>query len=864
MRNQNQVPKWPHRFFRWYCRPDRYEELHGDLEELFHQRIDSNGLYSARLLYVWDVICCCQPYALKNQNHYKGVNMISNYIKISTRVICKNPLSSGINIAGLSAAIGICVLVFAFAQWTLTKDEFHQNCQSVYLVTHIANIAGKTEQVGSSPRPLGELLKNDFPEIEKMCRMEQQPTVVKYGDQVFRERLHAVDPSYLEMFTFPLKWGDAASLRDLNSIVLSEETATKYFGVQNPVGVELELLFNEAKSKLYKVAGVAAKFPEARSFDFQLLVNFKNLEWINPTRIGDDWTKNVSATYVQINSQADAQRIEYGMDKYKELKNRADDQWQIQSFTLEPLATLYRKSSTMRESPVATGYSSNVKAIFFLSFIATFMLALACFNYINIAIVSSAKRLKEIGVRKSIGATNRKVVTQFLIENGLFTLFALVFGASLGKFVIIPWFQDINSFRMDFTVLDINLWLFLVGVLLVTTLVAGLYPAVFISRFQTANIFKGAVHYGKQNPLTKILLGFQLVLASVLIVSAVMFTLNSSYLAKQSWGYEPGGVLYSVVQDGQGFERLRDKFQQNPKVQAIGGAALHIGTGHKSTIVERPDKNYEVQAFGVGAGYLEMLNLKVINGRSFNTQKDGDRQSVIINETMANVLGLNEPIGELIIMDGISYQVVGVVRDFRAYDFDTPIEPTLFLKSNEEEFRFFVVKIQAGQEVQAYRELQQTWASLFPETPFQGGFQEDVWGPFFHTMETHGSFWRGIAGIAMLLAGLGLYGLVAMNVSGRIKEFSIRKVLGADTSSILISVLKNYVWLYAISLALGAPLSYMAVKQMLDVAYEYHVPMNFSSLLLASILLILALLLVVVVQVRKIQTQSPAGNLKTE
>jgi putative ABC transport system permease protein len=864
MNELSPIPKWSHRFFQWYCRADRYEELHGDLEELFYQRIERRGARYARWRYTWDVIRCCQPYAWKKQSTNLQPYMISNYLTVSARVIRKNPLSSVINIVGLSVAIGICVLVYAFAQWTLTRDQFHTHKESVYLVTQQANVAGKSERLGNTPRPLGELLKSDFPEIQKICRIERQPGVVKYGDQVFRETLLAVDPSYLEMFTFPLKWGDQSTLNDVNSIVLSEEMSEKYFGEQNPIGLDVQLLFGEDKSKLFKVTGVAAEFPNARSFGFDFLINHQNLSWIDPTRVADDWTQSAFATYLMVNNPADAKRIEAGLDKYKALKNQADPAWEVQAMGLESLATLYKNASDMRNSPVAIGYRSNVMAIFFLLFIASFMLALACFNYINMALVSSAKRLKEIGVRKSIGATNRKVVGQFLTENGLFTGIALLFGVALGKFVIIPWFQEINEFRMDFTLMDPQLWLYLLGVLAFTTLVAGLYPAIFISRFQTANIFKGAVQYGKQNPVTRVLLGFQLVLACVLIVTAVMFTLNSEYMANESWGYEPAGVIYSSVEDGQDYEQLRDKFEQNPHVLAITGATHHVGVQHRTAIIEQATKSYEVDALHVAGDYLETLHLPVVSGRTFHTQPEADQKSVVINEMMAQMLGMKDAVGEIIKTDSLQYQVIGVVKDFRAYDFDTPMEPTMFLKAHEADFRFMVVSVQPGAEVQAYHELQKTWSSLFPEIPFDGGFQRDVWGSFFQRMETHGSFWQNIAAIAMLLACLGLYGLVAMNVSGSMKEFSIRKVLGADVLSILRGLIRRYLWLYVISLSIGAPLSYWLVKQILDVAYVYHVPMNISSLIIATALLVGALLLVVVLQVRKIATENAVNNLKTE
>ena len=761
-------------------------------------------------------------------------------------------------------AIGFCTLIYAFAQYTLTIDDFHTNKNEVYLVTYFADLDGSLQQNGKSPRPIGELLKQDFPEINKVCRIDNGNVVIKYNDNVFLEKVQFADPSYLDMFTFPLKWGTQKSLTDVSSIILSEEMSIKYFGEQNPIGMDIQVIFSEKYSKQFKVTGVAETFPLARAIDFSFLINFENQRLANPTYNETDWSAQVQATFIRVPNLADLNRIKSKMEKYKLLKNQAQDDWKIESFAFEPLATLYKRSDKIKNSISGKGYSSNIKAILFLSFIGVFMLLLACFNYINIAIVSAAKRFKEIGVRKSIGATNSKVTLQFLTENVFLTFFALLVGVVLGKFIVIPWFEQLNDFQMEFSLLDKNLWLFFIAILLFTGLASGLYPAYYVSKFQTVKIFKGAVQFGKQSNITKVFLGFQLVLACILIGSAVMFTQNSDFIAKQPWGYAPDNLLYANVHSELAFEQLKTVMEQNPNVLNASGAQQHIGKSHKTSIIELAERKYEVQELAVDANYFSTLGLQLKEGRVFNDHEGSDRQSVIVNELLVKNMVWQNPIGQQFKMDSLNYEVIGVVKDFHSYNFRNQIQPMLFKIADKNDFRYLSIKVKSGSELETYKALQESWAKLFPEIPFEGGYQEDVWGGYFAMMKMHGKFWRSIASIAILLAGLGLYGLVTLNISGRIKEFSIRKVLGAQVTSITLNILKQYVMLFTIALLIGAPISYFLVEFLIDSAYTYHVPMNALGVIIGVVILIVVLLTVVLTQVQRIAKSNPVNGLKVE
>lgn len=860
-------PKWPVNLLRFFLKEEYVEEIEGDMEEIFH---DNLGLFSngkARRMYTWEMFSLARPVLLKNLGGSLRLNqsaMFKNYFKVSLRSLMKNPLSSFINIAGLAMAIGFCLFAYSFAQYTYRTDQFHKNKNNVYLITYMADRDGTLQQHGKTPRPLGEMLREDFAPVRKMCRVDDANVVLKYRDKVFYEHVRFTDPEFLEMFTFPMKWGTPGSLADINSIILSEAMSTKYFGNDNPVGLDILMNFDEKRSKAFKITGVAKAFPEAHTIDFDFLVNFENISMSDPAYDFSDWRAFVSATLIQVDHPADLSTIEKGMDKYKILQNKVvTEDWAISSFAFEPLATLHERSEDIKDD-LSWSTRENYKTIKYLAIIGLLLIALASFNYINIAIVSAARRLKEIGVRKSIGATRRVVIVQFLTENIVVTFFALMLGLLLGVTVFIPGFEKMWLFSMGFKLTDATLWIYLTSVLLVTGIAAGIYPAFYISRFEVVQIIKGSVRFGKKNPLTKMLLVFQVIIACILITSAVMFTQNTQYLSGRSWGYTPEAALYVRLPDPGSFERLNAAMARDPSVLSVSGSTHHLGRSNTTAVVHTPERQYEVDQFSVDAAYFETMGLHLQQGRFFSDQQTSDKQAVVVNELFARSLALKEPVEQLLKIDSTQYVIIGVVSDFHHNSFSKRVNPTIFRVAEKDDYRFLTMKVKQGSEQDTFAKLKSQWAELFPETPFQGGFQEDVWGNYFTGIGIHATFWKVIATIAVSLACLGLYGLVTINVAGRVREFSVRKVLGADIANIATLVVRQYLPLFAVALILGAPVSYILIKLLIQAAYAYHMPITYSGVSIAVTILMLVLLATVSTQIRKVLTANPVAGLKVE
>ena len=812
--NQPLPPIWIMRFFKWFCHRDLHVYIEGDLVELYQESRVRSGQRWASIKCFIEVVKLLRPGIIRPVEGYKNSNntaMFKNYFKTSMRSLGKNPLNSFINIFGLAAAVGICIFTYSFSKWTYDRDQFHENKDEVFLSTFTHERNGEILKNGRAPRPLVQKLKDDFATVVNYCRIEDRIIAIKSEDNVFHERVRLVDPGFLEMFTFPLSAGTIRSLKDKSSIIFSKNSAEKYFGEDDPIGQEVTLIYGNDYKRSFKVTGVAEEFPTSLSHRFDFLINFENISDLDQGYEMQDWSNFYKASFIQVSNAEKIHELQNSLDYLTQIQNDANQDLQVIDFEFVPLATLHIEAEHY-EDIFVWGSEQNTSSIFFLALVSIFMITIACLNYVNIAIVSAAKRLNEIGIRKSIGATRRTILWQFLTENFFVTCFAIALGVLLGGWVFIPWFEEMYFFNMGFTISDHVLWAFLTIVLFITGVFSGLYPAIYISRFEVVGILKGAVHFGRKNPLTKLFLGLQLILACILITTAIMFTRNTIYMEQRSWGYDKEHTLYAETPDYATLEQLGALMKQNPDVEIMSYTQNHIGDAHHPSLIELPDQKIEVDQIKTGNGYLETMGISLIEGRTFDVEGREDRNSILVNETLAELLKDQGFFNEKLKIGDQRYQVIGVVNDFHLYSFDRAHKPLVFTRSEDEHLRYLALNVKSGKQTEVYLSLQDNWAKILPETPFKGAHQEDIWGTYFLDINNHSKVWRGIALITVLLAGLGLFGLVSLNVASRTREFSIRKVMGAGRYSIANQIIRPYIVLFTLALSIAAAPSFYLVK----------------------------------------------------
>ena len=600
-------------------------------------------------------------------------NMLKNFIKMALRNLGKNKLISFINIFGLSIAIGCSLFVYTIVNFAFTQDQFHENKDKIFLVQNIVSRDGVEQVWGDSQAPIGEMMKADFPQIDKMTRVDNFNVIFKYDEKVFDEFVRFVDPEFLEMFTFPLAYGNKNVLKDQSKIIISKTIAEKYFGDVNPIGEQVEMVINN-KKEAFVVGGVAKEFPKTASFTFDILLNFDKKFKLLDDEDPNNWKDFVRATFVQLNNESDIDYLSANMGKYKELQNAVDKDWPAYAYTFEPLNTLSLNSYKIM-GDISGGDDPIGRVI--LSTIAAFLMAIACFNYINISIASATKRLKEIGVRKVIGGTRKQLILQFLGENLIVCFFALILGVVWARTVIGPWFDA--KFNID---LDLNFyyqptaWAFFAVLLLFVGIGSGAYPAFYISSFKAVNIFRGRLKFGSKNVFTKIFLSFQFILSIITIVFGISFVQNADFLKERDWGYNKENTLVLVVDNEQTYSAIHNELQGNSNVNKMAGSSLHLGRAVATSVIDYHDKKYEIRRIDVGYDYLELFELPLKEGRFFDKSLKTDLQeSVIINQEMVDNMEWENPIGETFSIDTLKYTVIGVIDNIHQTDFNNVIQP---------------------------------------------------------------------------------------------------------------------------------------------------------------------------------------------
>jgi putative ABC transport system permease protein len=788
--------------------------------------------------------------------------MVKNYIKMALRNLAKNKLVSFINIFGLSAAVGVSIVVFSYVKFELNMDKVHVNRENIFLVMNVVERDGTEQFWGDSPTPIGAMLREDYPQIESVVRIANKNMVFKYEDQVFNEYTRFVDPGFMEMFTFPLKYGDISALEDKSRIIISSKISEKYFADENPVGEQVTLNYGEDRVATFIIGAVAEKFPETTSFRFSVLSNWQNKIDLYTKEDPNDWKTFIGATFIQLRNNDDKATIEAGMGKYIVLQNKVEEDWPAKSYPLEPFATLsvnaYKYLGVISNGDEPTGR-------IILSTISLFLLILACFNYMNISIVSATKRLKEIGLRKSIGGSKKQLVKQFLLENMVLTVLALILGTLLGKFLFVHWFNQLFTIGLEFNITEsLDIWLFFLGMLVALGLASGAYPAFYISSFKPVDIFRGSLKLASKSRFTKVFLTFQFVLSLLAIICGIIFVQNVEYQKNRDWGYSQDQTYVMQVPDGETYRMLKNEVIQNPAVASVTGSANHVGRSHNLAVIDKDDKKYEVRRLDVGADYIEAMGLRLQEGRDFNRNLKTDEQTVIVNQTFVKNIGWENIIDNTFIYDSSEYSIIGIVEDYHYASFWQKIEPAMLIMVDEDKFRYVLAEINGGTAVETTAYFEKIWKEALPDLPFNGFFQDTVFDNYFNNIAGHGKLMVFTATLAIILSCLGLFGLVSLNVAAKKKDFSIRKVLGAGTWEMAKGVNQQYIWILLIASIIGAPASYYVMVALLDSVYKYHIPVEYSSIATGVIAIFVIAFITVSALVVKVIRDNPADALRTE
>ena len=858
-------PKWADRFLEWYCNPDLLEEIQGDAHELFYKRTNSEGLRIGRLKFIWDVIRFFRWSNIRRtKSNYSSnsLSMFKSYLRIGFRNAVRNGITSSINILGISLGIGTAITIFLFFDFWYHRDSFHSKKDQVYQVTNLIASEDRLEDWGDSPLMLAPALKSDFSFIENTTRVEFSSGDVRRDETVFNESIWFVDNTFLDMFDFPVLQGDANALKDKSKITVTQEIATKYFGNENPIGQPLSVKFSNGKKEEFTVGAVIER-PDASSMFLFILLPMETFEDLAFKDVYD-WSYLTDATFIQLAPGHTPEEMKGSMEKYKTIQNEASPEWAIEEFQFHSLNGLSRKGFEIISAVAnAGGHPAGMIA---LGIISLMLLLLASFNYMNISVATISTRLKEIGIRKVVGSQKKEIIQQFLIENMLLVTIAMLVGTALAYFLLVPGLNSLFPINLPFEFSSVWVLIaFFGGLLLFIAVVSGAYPALYISSFQPVQILKGKEKFGQKSLFSRILLTVQFILAFVNIVGSFVFIDNSFYLNNKDWGYDHDQNYVIPLTSKEEYLALRDKFSDDPEVLSLAGSGNHVGYQNNRAFVEYKENRYEVVNYKVGFNYPETMNLKLKEGRWFDESIQSDHdQSLIINETYATKMGWEKPVGEVIEIDSVDRTVIGVIKDFHYDGFYEAINPVMFSICKEDDIHYLTLKLAAGSLGNKEESIKAAWREISPDSPFEGFFQDEVFENFYNDNNSNVKLLGFIATVAVILACLGLFGLVSFNITRRMREFSVRKVFGANTNQIFKLMNRDYVWILSIAFLLGAPAGFFLMNYLIQHIYPDPQQAGPLPFVIAIGLMILAVSITVGSQMRRVIHENPGTTLRTE
>lgn len=839
---------------------DHWDTRVGDYEEYYNELAAEQGERKARWWY-WGQVMRLLPDRLY-EKAYWGHAMLKNYWLLGFRNLRKNKVASLINVLGLSAAVGIAITIFLLIQEVVPNDHFHENGERIFLIGHSLEHEGDERLWGLSPVPLGPTLVADFPQVEQAVRITSQGAAVRSSGSSFEETISFADVGFFDMLTFPLQQGQTTALEDPSAVIISSEMATKYFRDQDPLGETLEITFANGSAAPLIVRGVAEPFPHRASLQFDFLVGYaKRLDaGLNSF---EDWATFTDGTFIQLHDPQDAYYLSRQLDRYVRAQNEANESWPIQAFFLD----------NIQHPDLLTAWDINDRAmnalplweIIGFGLIGVLILLISCFNYITISLGSVARRLKEIGIRKTAGAEKRQLVVQFLSENLVLCFLGLLGGIAFAWAVVLPFIYRLTSLQLHIDFLSNHgFWLFLIGLLAFIGLISGSYPAFYISSFRPAAILRGKLKLAEKKGLTHTLATVQFVLTLMTICVSLFIASLDNTLTGGDWGYDAAQTLVIPDLTHEQYTRLQAQVVQLPNVSQVAGAEHHIGSTYDQTFIHVDGVEKPAVFFGVGPAYLTSMGVRLETGRLFAESFAADAShSVVINQTFAHEQGWTEPIGQQIRIDGQAFSVIGVVEDVLVHPIAGKTEPIIFGLSDPTQYSHLTIQTQHGTTKQVIASLREIWDQLFPEVSFRYFPQREVFEEFDLIIHLSLQLSRYLGLFALLISCMGLFGMASQRVAQRIKEVGIRKAMGASASHVVFLVNRGFLVMLGMATLIATPLCYFGLSTLLSLA-PVAIPLDAAPFVLANILVFGVAALSLLLQTKRLVRVNPVEVLRYE
>jgi putative ABC transport system permease protein len=772
--------------------------------------------------------------------------MFKNYLKISLRNIKRHSTHSILNISGMAIGMASAILILLWVQDEWSYDRHFENADDLYRVLENQYYTGgKLYQVATTPSPLAAALQKEYPEIIKSSRYLSLPISLPKGDEFILEDCSFVDKDFLKMFNIGLVQGDLKSaLAGPHDILITEEMAKKYFGDKDPIGKS----FTEMKSFVFTITGIVKSLPHNSHIRFGFLIPFEFL-----TEFGanlNDWGNIQCSTYIQLNKGTDSKIADKKIRDFLIKDNRKPDT----EIFLQNIKKIHLFSS------------GDIIYVRILSLIAVFILIIACINFMNLSTAQSALRAREIGLRKVAGASKLKIVVQFLSESLLIVFMAYAI-AMIFVELLLPGFSNLLDKQLVINYKSAGLYIGLITIVLFCSLLAGSYPAFYLSSLKPLNIIKGIINKNSGNAgFRRILVIFQFSLSVVLIICTLIVKSQLKYIQHKDLGLNIDNVGYFQFSLGMQRETLKKDLIKNPDILSvtISGENSFISRYSESGFNwegKKEGNDALFQLLFVDEDYARTFQLHLKGGRFFSNEFSTDNSAVVINEKAAEIIGFKDPIGKMLTNShGLKLTIIGVVKDFHYQSLHTRIEP-LIMNMGEGNFCFIRMKHERINPAIDY--IRMTFKLYNLTYPMEFKFLDDEYAKLYHTEQRMGKIFGYFSFLAIIISCLGLIGLSSFMTERRTKEIGIRKVNGAKSSEIFFLLSREYILWVLISLIIACPVAWYVMHKWLQ-NYAYRIDIWWWVFVLAGVIAILIALLTVCFQSYKAAGKNPVEALRYE
>ena len=869
-----QPPRWATRFLSWYCRPELLEDLEGDLNEYFDRNVRSRGLRRARLIYIADVLKFMRIYMLRKPrvlNPLISWIMIGSYLKTTRRNMVRNKLFSFINIFGLSVSMSVGLLVIAFATDVMHYDDFHEKKDRIYRVSSLDFRKGQpTMDLASTSVLAGKEIAASVSGVETLSLMRAGwgYEATAGGGLVPLSWLWA-DQNFFRIFSFTLLEGNpATALKDPYAVVITQKAATKLFGTERAMGKPVRIGAEE-----YIVTGVLRDVPKLSHLRFEVLGSFATVE-LTRNKVEENFMSwenpYMNFVYVLLNKDAGVASVQAGLDRLSAAHNAPLEDRRI-TLALQPLKKIV--ISTYQGNPLGPGMP--VKVVWMLGGLAFVVIISACFNYTNLSIARALRRSREVGIRKVVGANRRQVVIQFVMEAVVIAVLALGFSLILffflrRQFVLLDPYLD-NLLSLE---LSADLILYFLIFALSTGIVAGVVPALLFSRIQAVHALKdlSGLRFLRGVNLRKSLIVVQYVFSLVFITATVIgYNQYKSFLTRDL-GFATKNILNIKLTYSDG-ARFADELRKLPAVTDVSRSYMVTNLGNISPVrvkYKDPQLVVNMQENLVDEHYLPVHGHRLIAGRSFHWKPDSARGSeILVNEELLKRFNMApgnpmKALGEELILDDVRATIVGVLKDFHYGTASDKIEPTILRYQPRTYYNYVNVKIDTKDLPAAMASIEALWRTEDRLHPMNARFYDDQIGEAYALYAIMVRIIGALAFLAICIASLGLFGMVVFITETKLKEISIRKVLGATEGNLVVLLSRGFLLLLVVAAVIALPATYLFFDKIVLVNIVYHAPIGWMDMSLGLIGVLVIAALMIGSHTLKVARANPATTLKNE